>query len=597
MTEKAAQVTKRVTFTEKNDDEQKAAGIVMVPNKVDLHGDWERPDTIQSFAEQFEALESAGEASGGVMHAVWPDDHVELSRNEIAGEDTTVGGQGVPEGAWIQEWEFRDEDLWSLVDDGVLEGYSIGAIDVSWDGPIEQDDLPDEVAVPDDIPDGEPVWELTDGIIREVSAVDVPAVPDAMILETKAEAEKRLAEHLGNREAFIEEAMDRGHSEADAERLWEYLNRAVEVEGSDEPGKESMFARIGKAAVKAFTGSDDEAKAESSEAQDRSEKEVGDFEADVFRVVAPEGEAENFEDEVLGIGVDFPNSDVYVDWRNEVFPDELDEPHVSIYGSISDLEQATGNTTEQIDTLNAKAAKTLFDASSLQVPPVAKEGRTLSRQNRESLYATIDASLDILQDAGVEHGMSRFTDRDDNSFDLSEHQARNWQASDDEEDEDEEDAVDASSGKDAAGGDTPGDEGGQEAAADMTDKESTDDGEDAEKSLAEQNAEQINELTSAVESLTETLSGPEQKTAEIEIGGETYEVPESEVKSALGVDEDAGVDVADAIESLKSQVENVNSRVDTINQQTGGSDQLDASAETDGEDDEKGLEGLGKALS
>lgn len=76
------------------------------------------------------------------------------------------------------------------------------------------------------------------------------------------------------------------------------------------------------------------------------------FEADVFRVVAPDDADLDYEDDLIGIGVDFPNHDVYVDWRNSVFPDELDNAHVSIYGSVADLEQATGNDTEVIGTVD-----------------------------------------------------------------------------------------------------------------------------------------------------------------------------------------------------------------------------------------------------
>lgn len=84
------------------------------------------------------------------------------------------------------------------------------------------------------------------------------------------------------------------------------------------------------------------------------------FEADIFRVVLPDDhDGDGFDDDVVGIGIDFPNSDVYVDWRNSVFPDELEESHVSIYGSIDDLERATGNVIEPLDTIGVEAAKAL----------------------------------------------------------------------------------------------------------------------------------------------------------------------------------------------------------------------------------------------
>jgi hypothetical protein len=224
-----------------------------------------------------------------------------------------------------------------------------------------------------------------------------------------------------------------------------------------------------------------------------------------------------------------------------------------------------------------------------------KEGRTLSKQNRESLFATIDASLDVLEDAGVDHGMKRFTDCEDTDFDLSEHSAREWGG-----DGDDDGDADATPVNNATGSDTPDDDGSTDAAddtdtRDMSD-DTPDDGEDGDKPLAEQNAEQINELTQAVEDLTETLSDPKEKSAEIEIDGESYEVPESQVKTALGVDEDEGVGVADAIEQLKSEVDETQERIDRINQQSGTTDQIDAAATGD-EDDDNGLDDLGKALS
>ena len=501
---------KDVDFVAKDDDEQVAAGIVMVPDKADLQQDFAREETIRSFADQFEAFVDAGEAGGGVMHAVWPDDWMALERNEVLDEAEEIGGQSVEAGAWVQAWKIDNDELWGLIQDEIIAGYSIGAIQVAWDGPYEQAEL-DDVAVPDELGDAL-VWELTDGIIREVSAVDIPAVPDAQILETKADAEKRLGDYLGDPNGFLEEAQERGHTEAEAERLWDLLNAAVEAEGSDEPGKESRLSRAAKAFLGVLSGSDDDTAADSSEALDVTRDRDRDR----------------------------------------------------------------------------------------QTP---KAGQTLSQSNTESAMAAIDANLDMLEDAGVDHGMTRFTDREDVDFDLSEHDARSWpndggSGGDDNGEGDENGDggmadADVSASKDASGGDTPDHESGTEAAA-MSD-DNGDTGED--KSLAEKNAEQISELSESIKDLTEAVAGPQPKTAEIEIDGDTYEVPEEAAKAALGVDEDAGVGVADAIESLKSQVEAQEQRINTISRQSGTSTQLDASRDGGSDDDGSGLDDLGKALS
>jgi len=249
---------KRVDYVAKDGETQTATGVVMVPNRVDHQGDWERAETIETFAAQFEAFMQVGEADGGVMHAVWPSEWMSLERNEVLAESETIGGETVDAGAWVQTWAYHDDGLWSLVEDDILTGHSIGADGVRWSyNGTEPEDLPDDVTVPDEV-DVEEYWELTDGIMQEVSAVDIPAVPDAQILSTSkaqaASAEKRIADHIGNRDGFLEEALERGHSEEEAERLWDVLDRAVNVEGASEPGAKAKLASAATAFFSSLTG-------------------------------------------------------------------------------------------------------------------------------------------------------------------------------------------------------------------------------------------------------------------------------------------------------------------------------------------------------
>lgn len=83
------------------------------------------------------------------------------------------------------------------------------------------------------------------------------------------------------------------------------------------------------------------------------EKADGAFAADILRVTPAEDDDTEYDGDVLGIGIDFPESGVYVEWRRGAFPDELEEPHVSQYGSVEDLAQATGNVVEVIETAEA----------------------------------------------------------------------------------------------------------------------------------------------------------------------------------------------------------------------------------------------------
>lgn len=79
----------------------------------------------------------------------------------------------------------------------------------------------------------------------------------------------------------------------------------------------------------------------------------GEFSADLIRLTAAEDDDTDYNGNVLGIGIVFPEAGVYVDWRREAFPDQLEHPHVSEYGSVEDLQQATGNDVEVVETYEA----------------------------------------------------------------------------------------------------------------------------------------------------------------------------------------------------------------------------------------------------
>lgn len=466
---------KRVEFVAKDEVEQIATGIVMVPDKADLQNDFVRPDTLGGFAEQFADLYAVEQADGGVMHAAFPSEWLDLERNEILEADTEINGRSVGAGAWRQDWRFHDDDLWQLVEDEILEGLSIGAIDVRWNGPFEQDEL-DDVDT-SEVPDGELVWELISGLIREVSFVDIPAVPDAQVLETKDAYRKRLADHLGDQGAFIEEALDRGHTEAEAERLWDVLTSAIEVDGAGRPGKASFFERIGRGVIDVMRGADEPPEADTRERR--------------------------------------------------------------------------------------------------------KEGRELNAANRADLKAVMDAADTVLESAGVDTAFTRFTDREDDAFDLSDHDARPIESITDEPDDEEDETAPMNRG---AGADNP------DGADNMTDEEDNP-GEEA-KALAEANAEQIEDLTAAVQSLTESIRGEEA--VELEIDGTVYEVTRSEVERWFSEDDDSGDD--NPIADLRSELASVTDRLDRMNQQAGISDQIGASTETE-EDPDDGLKGLAEALN
>lgn len=225
--------SKRFEFEKADDDKHVAYGAVLVPDRVDHQGDFLRAEVISSLREEFEERVEEGDAYGGVMHTVFPDDDVELVDDRQLDEPETLGEKELPAGTWVQGWKFHDDDLWQLVKDGVLGGNSIGG---QAKGHVyEPGALPDDVKIPEPVQaeldeaglsrDDIAVREITKGRIMEVSAVDYPAVPDATHEEHKslatAKAASALTENVVAARLYLE---SRGHDPDDARRLAEYLN-------------------------------------------------------------------------------------------------------------------------------------------------------------------------------------------------------------------------------------------------------------------------------------------------------------------------------------------------------------------------------------
>ena len=73
------------------------------------------------------------------------------------------------------------------------------------------------------------------------------------------------------------------------------------------------------------------------------------YETTLYKVIGHD----DMDGQMIGVAVDFPNDDLYVDWKNDEWPEgeQLDDTHVSIYGSQSDFTQATGNELVEVETV------------------------------------------------------------------------------------------------------------------------------------------------------------------------------------------------------------------------------------------------------
>lgn len=120
-----------------------------------------------------------------------------------------------------------------------------------------------------------------------------------------------------------------------------------------------------------------------------AQQQANGFTLDVIEVVQEGDDGPVEAGTVLGIGADFPNAGVYVDWNNDAWPEEeqLDEPHVSDYGTVEDLEQATGGVVNVVETVGPNEAGGRSGTPDGQLL-VHKE--SLSQEERDTLREAIE---------------------------------------------------------------------------------------------------------------------------------------------------------------------------------------------------------------
>jgi hypothetical protein len=210
----ARRFQKTVRIKTVDEEARTATGAVLVPDELDRQGDFLRPEAVDRF--------HADTVDTGVMHAAFPDDAAELTRNEVLDTAEDLGGAEYPPGTWVATRRYEDDDLWQLVADGVLRGFSIGG---EIEDAVDHETPPEDVRVPEEVPEDTaagPVTELLDGTVDEVSDVDIPAVPRATY---KGDGlAKNVLEEAEDEAAFVAMMTEqRGHSESEARRLYQYL--------------------------------------------------------------------------------------------------------------------------------------------------------------------------------------------------------------------------------------------------------------------------------------------------------------------------------------------------------------------------------------
>lgn len=582
--------SKHVAIKAIDEEEQTATGIVLTPYELDHQLDFVYPDGVEAMYNP--------NPDDGVLHARFPDDAAELEFNEVLDEDQEIDGVQFEAGDWVVRRKYHDDELWSFVGE-VLHGFSIGGDVTEADEFDSIDDLPDEVEIPDSVdPDSVPDkhWPpagIRNGATTEISDVDIPAVTSAVYATKSAggDLEKNLYENADDRDDFVDTMSSRGAPEDTAGELWDYLeqlektapdgavakffadaqkageiidqeSQQPDMEDSNTPDDEPDDATKWRRFKSWLTGSDsDIADADDgvSPTEGQSEVSAGTFSKaiDVARDVSKEGRTLNAQNrEALMAAHDAIESALESELdieTNRFTDDENTDFDIAQFGdSGSTSSNGDGDDDEEGTEKSSPIEKLTEEQGELVLAAIQRfvdnQGEAPFADFRSWVWST-----DILDD--------------DTAFaaDEAAHQYREWVREQRDQTAVTEDFLEWVQ-----------DESDTDTEITMSKDNDTDTESEDEKSLAEQNAEAIDDLTETVKDLTEELSGEgEDGDAEKNADGDGEGGDDEKTQAEKN---------AEAINELANSVKN-------LAEASGHSQQLDYDGEAEKNADEEPDEG------
>lgn len=118
-----------------NDELKQATFVVMVPDEVDLHGDITTEEEIRKACHNFNKYCM----KANLFHLV-ETETFEFAESYIAPTDFILGDKFVKKGTWLCTIQCLNDDLWTMIKSGDVNGVSIGALASVEDIEEETDD-------------------------------------------------------------------------------------------------------------------------------------------------------------------------------------------------------------------------------------------------------------------------------------------------------------------------------------------------------------------------------------------------------------------------------------------------------------------------
>lgn len=108
-------------------EEKISIEVVYEPDVKDVHGNWMNSETIQKGCENFNSNLELGVVKPNLFHMA-NTDKFEIVKSWVHEEiDVTVDASGEPvkAGTWLAKIHYKDDNLWKLKKEGVIQGVSI----------------------------------------------------------------------------------------------------------------------------------------------------------------------------------------------------------------------------------------------------------------------------------------------------------------------------------------------------------------------------------------------------------------------------------------------------------------------------------------
>jgi hypothetical protein len=106
-----------------NEELMQVTYVAMMPDEVDLHGDFTSADEVRKAKESFN--KSAMRAN--LFHRMMTD-KFSVIESYLAPTDFILGEIPVKKGTWLMTFQVYDESIWKMIKSGDINGISIGAM-------------------------------------------------------------------------------------------------------------------------------------------------------------------------------------------------------------------------------------------------------------------------------------------------------------------------------------------------------------------------------------------------------------------------------------------------------------------------------------